>query len=108
MVLNTDHDYYHQIQGNLWLTNRNICYLVIWTPNESLISVDNDWATNKVNTLKTIIWMYIFHFYMSVILPWHFSRTTYKIVCQCIAVTIERPIDIYVVPIACIFQPNNR
>nr|CAI5835011.1 unnamed protein product [Callosobruchus analis] len=62
IILNANHDYYHQIQGNLWLTNRKICYLVIWTPDESLIYhifVDNEWATNNVNTLKKIIWMYI-------------------------------------------------
>ncbi|VEN49574.1 unnamed protein product, partial [Callosobruchus maculatus] len=68
LVLNTNHDYYHQIQGNLWLTNRKICYLVIWTPNESLIyniSIDNDWATN-IMYYKDFIWMYTFHFYMGI------------------------------------------
>nr|CAH7712585.1 unnamed protein product [Callosobruchus chinensis] len=28
LQLNTNNDYYHQIQGNLWLTNRKICWQV--------------------------------------------------------------------------------
>ncbi|KAG5862731.1 hypothetical protein JTB14_035589 [Gonioctena quinquepunctata] len=31
---NYNHDYYHQIQGQLHLTKRDVCYLVVWTPNE--------------------------------------------------------------------------
>ena len=29
--------YYHQIQGNLWLTGRLLCDLVVWTPTSTLI-----------------------------------------------------------------------
>nr|CAH7723272.1 unnamed protein product [Callosobruchus chinensis] len=63
LQLNTNNDYYHQIQGNLWLTNRKNCYLVIWTPFDNLIcniGIDKDWQTN-VNILKT--------FYMNVYIP---------------------------------------
>ncbi|XP_050518145.1 uncharacterized protein LOC126892610 [Diabrotica virgifera virgifera] len=37
VVLNTNHDYYHQMQGNLYLTRRRVCHLVISTPSESAI-----------------------------------------------------------------------
>ncbi|KAG5870683.1 hypothetical protein JTB14_003881 [Gonioctena quinquepunctata] len=33
-LMNYNHDYYHQIQGQLHLTKRDVCYLVVWTPNE--------------------------------------------------------------------------
>ncbi|VEN48783.1 unnamed protein product [Callosobruchus maculatus] len=61
--LNENHLYYHQIQGNLWLTKRKFCYLVIWTPQESLIysiAANKDWEKN-VNILKT--------FYLNVYIP---------------------------------------
>lgn len=48
-LINFDHDYYHQIQGQLHITNREMCYLVIWTPNEcevACILKNEDWFTN--------------------------------------------------------------
>lgn len=49
VTLNSEHEYYHQIQGNLAITNRELCYLWIWTPRENiLVKVyrDNDWISN--------------------------------------------------------------
>jgi hypothetical protein len=39
LQLNKKHEYYHQIQGNLPITGRKICYLFIWTPRENLMMV---------------------------------------------------------------------
>jgi len=36
-------------QGQLYLTNRKLCYLVIWTPNQTIITEvekDPDWFVN--------------------------------------------------------------
>ena len=35
--LNEEHNYRHQVQGQLHLTNRDICYFVVWTTKQSLI-----------------------------------------------------------------------
>lgn len=63
LVLDTEHDYYHQIQGNLHLGNRSLCHLVVWTPLQlAVIGVpyDHSWGKN-VETLKL--------FYQNVYLP---------------------------------------
>jgi len=31
------HAYYHQIQGNLWLTGRRQCDLIVWTPKSTVV-----------------------------------------------------------------------
>lgn len=49
VVINKNHDYYHQIQGQIHLTNRQKCYLVIWTTMDTqvfLIEKDIDWTPN--------------------------------------------------------------
>ena len=41
--------YYHQIQGNLYLTGREVCRLIVWAPNEMLVmnvKKDPAWAHN--------------------------------------------------------------
>ena len=51
ITLNENHNYFHQIQGNLYLTNRKKCYLCIWTIKEIIcIEVDRDplWAQNII------------------------------------------------------------
>lgn len=48
-VINNDHQYYHQIQGQLHILNKKLCYLVIWTPNTVLIlnvHKNDEWASN--------------------------------------------------------------
>ncbi|KAG5869223.1 hypothetical protein JTB14_035659 [Gonioctena quinquepunctata] len=37
IVLNRNHDYFFQVQGQLALTKEKICHLVIWTPEEVVI-----------------------------------------------------------------------
>lgn len=36
-VVNEEHAYYHQIQGQIHLTNKTGCWLVVWTPLETAI-----------------------------------------------------------------------
>ncbi|KAI4455404.1 hypothetical protein MML48_9g00009794 [Holotrichia oblita] len=54
MRVNQQHDYWQQIQGQLHITNRDICYLIIWTPAEcKIVTIEKDveWTTN-INVLK--------------------------------------------------------
>ena len=54
--------YFHQIQGQLALTGRNLCHFVIWTPQVQLITVipsDPAWTQN----LQTLIDFYVNHFF---------------------------------------------
>ena len=47
--LKRNHRYWHQVQGQLYLTGRRICYFVTWTPKESLvlaIEKDHSWSDN--------------------------------------------------------------
>jgi len=48
-VTNTEHDYYHQMQGCMYLSNRDLCYLVVWTSKDSEvfpIPKDPLWSSN--------------------------------------------------------------
>jgi hypothetical protein len=38
IYINKNHFYWDQIQGQLYLTRRMLCYLVIWTPNQTIIT----------------------------------------------------------------------
>ena len=47
--INPNHNYYHQIQGNLHITKRKKCILCIWTLQETItveIEYDASWAEN--------------------------------------------------------------
>ena len=49
MILNEKHEYYHQIQGNLTICNRELCHLFIWTPQENIlieVCKVKDWIVN--------------------------------------------------------------
>jgi len=49
LFVNKTHPYWDQIQGQLYLTNRQFCYLVIWTPKQALITeIEKDvkWIEN--------------------------------------------------------------
>lgn len=37
LFLNKHHKYWHQIHGQLYMTKRSRCFLVVWTPEESII-----------------------------------------------------------------------
>ena len=61
--LKRDHAYWHQVQGEIYLTNRNICYFVVWTTKETVVIKvikDLQWGSN-LQLLK--------QFYKSNILP---------------------------------------
>lgn len=48
-IVNKNHEYYHQIQGQIYLTNKSACHLVVWTPRETelfIIPKDDNWASN--------------------------------------------------------------
>ena len=47
--LDKEHSYWHQVQGQLHLTERDLCYFVVWTTKETLvlqINKDPAWADN--------------------------------------------------------------
>ena len=49
VVVDVNHIYYHQIQGQLYLTGRKQCYFFVWTPHDFealLINKDLQWAEN--------------------------------------------------------------
>nr|CAH7769220.1 unnamed protein product [Callosobruchus chinensis] len=62
-IINETHAYYHQIQGKLHITGRDMCYLVIWIPKDVVIlriARDDEWVAN-MNILKS--------FYLEQFLP---------------------------------------
>lgn len=53
-TVNEDHDYYHQIQGQLVLSGRNKCILLLWSTKdylEIIIKKNINW-TGNVNILQ--------------------------------------------------------
>ena len=53
--LKKTHVYWHQVQGQLFITHREICFFVVWTLKETLvlqINKDEQWREN-FDTLKT-------------------------------------------------------
>lgn len=53
-TLKQDHVYWHQVQGQMFLTRRQFCYFVVWTTKDSvtlLIKKDESWAPN-IDLLK--------------------------------------------------------
>jgi len=51
IFVNEKHNYYHQIQGNLHILKRKMCYLCIWTLKEIavvLIKYDENWGQNLI------------------------------------------------------------
>jgi hypothetical protein len=48
-TVNKEHIYYDQIQGQLHLCDKEICFLIVWTPQETEvieIKKDPDWISN--------------------------------------------------------------
>lgn len=63
IIIQKQHAYYHQVQGQLYLTNRERCYFFIWTPNEReifIINKDPSWECN-IDILK--------YFYFNTFIP---------------------------------------
>lgn len=49
LQLRKNHNYYHQIQGQLYLSNRQLCYLIVWGCNSfEVIPIkrQEDWRPN--------------------------------------------------------------
>jgi hypothetical protein len=68
LELNSDHDYYHQIQGQMHITKRTECHFVVWSPKEALIFFcqrDDQWAVNMTK---------LHSFYDAILLPRLFSE----------------------------------
>lgn len=75
--LKESHNYYHQIQGQLHLSRRNLCYMVVWTLIDAVvIKVDRNlsWARN-IDLIE--------NFYLAYLLPKliekHFPQPTIQI-----------------------------
>lgn len=65
MVINCNHSYYHQAQGHMYLTGRDTCYYVIWTPKcAEMFAVEKDpsWAEN-LGLLRNFIFPSTFHIF---------------------------------------------
>lgn len=62
ILINKKHEYWDQIQGQLYLTKRKCCYLVIWTPGQSIIigiEKDVEWEVNLDHLERFFINKYI-------------------------------------------------
>lgn len=60
--LKTDHVYWHQVQGQMFLSQREFCYFVVWTTKETAIiniKRDESWRTN-VDILIDFYYHHIF------------------------------------------------
>ena len=49
LILNQNHDYYHQVQGQLYITGTECCDFIIWTTKDLqviCILKGKNWASN--------------------------------------------------------------
>lgn len=63
-VINKDHEYFHQVQGELYIANRNTAYVVVWTTKDCIsfvVEKDAGWPKN-ISILQDF---YVKHF-----VPW--------------------------------------
>ena len=61
-VLKKEHVYWHQVQGQMYLTNRNLCYFVVWTTKDVVIlkiARDLSWEKN-LDILRDFYYYHIF------------------------------------------------
>ena len=66
-VINKDHEYYHQVQGQLYLSNRTVGYFYVWAPRSQAafrFQKDPDWGEN----LNLLIDFYVNRFLPFVLL----------------------------------------
>jgi len=71
IVLKKDHAYWHQAQGEMYFSKRDLCYFVVWTTKYIVvikISKDNSWGKN-LNILKQF---YFAHIFPKIIEDFHF------------------------------------
>jgi len=55
IYVNENHNYWHQVQAQLYFTGRQKCVFVVWTPKESIIvhiNKDDQWH-NNIEILQT-------------------------------------------------------
>lgn len=48
-TLKKDHVYWHQVQGELYFSQRNFCYFVVWTTKDiAIVKIERDetWVAN--------------------------------------------------------------
>ena len=48
-ILKKDHVYWHQVQGELYFSQRNFCYFVVWTTKDiAIVKIERDetWVAN--------------------------------------------------------------
>ena len=49
LIINQEHNYYHQVQGQLYLSGRNVCHFVVWTLKNTLIfQIEKDMEWGKI------------------------------------------------------------
>ena len=62
LTLKKNHRYWHQVQGQLYLSGMNLCYFVVWTKKEVLtlkIEKDENWNVH-INQLRSFYIKYLF------------------------------------------------
>ena len=62
IVLKKDHAYWHQAQGEMYFSKRDLCYFVVWTTKDTVvikITKDNSWEEN-LSILKRFYFAHIF------------------------------------------------
>lgn len=62
--LKPDHDYYHQVQGQLHICEKSACDLLVWTPKDYVvirIQRDTDWLPNLDHLLNFYFQRFIMH-----------------------------------------------
>lgn len=64
LILKQDHVYWHQVQGQMFLTKRQqFCYFVVWTTKDAVILTikrDVSWAAN-IDVLTDFYFYHLFH-----------------------------------------------
>ena len=61
-VVNKNHPYYHQMQGQMYFTNSDFCYLVVWTTKGTHVEKvpkDPEWEENIDQLLNFYIDKYL-------------------------------------------------
>jgi len=51
-----EHEYYHQVQSEMWCSFRELCYFVVWIPEDvAVVEVERDdvWYEENVPKLTT-------------------------------------------------------
>lgn len=67
LVLNTNHDWHYQIQGQLHIANKSVCLLAVWTGSNFPMKVENIYRDDDFWTQKML--PRLLKFYNTCILP---------------------------------------